>query len=71
MKVPNHKYSFQAFHRYINRRAGGIIGRSQIEEVLIRREILDKALGDGSIHVSYHHFGRFHFLLILALEFVP
>ncbi len=71
MKVPNHKYSLQAFHRYINRRAGGIIGRGQIEEVLFGREILDEAFGDGSIRVSYDHFGRFHFLVDLKLEFVP
>jgi hypothetical protein len=71
MKVPNHKHSLQAFHRYINRRAGGIIGRGQIEEVLIGKEILDKAFGDGSIRISDNHLGRFHFFSGLTLEFVP
>lgn len=70
-KVPNHKHSLQAFHRYINRRAGGVAGRSQIEEVLVGREILDEAFGDGSIRISDNHFGRFHLLFVLLLEFVP
>jgi len=71
MKVPNHKHGLQASHGYINRRARGIIGRGQIEEVLIGREILDEAFGNGSIRISDDHFGRFHFLLVLKLEFVP
>ena len=71
VKVPNHKHSLQAFHRYINRRAGGMIGGGQIEEALIGREILDETFSDGSIRVSYDHFGRFHFLPDLELEFIP
>jgi hypothetical protein len=70
-KVADHKHSLQAFHRYINRGAGGMIGRGQIEEVLSGKEILDEAFGDGSIGISDDHFGRFHFLMDLRLEFVP
>jgi len=71
MKVPNYKYSLQAVHRYINRRAGGMISRGQVEEVLFGREILDEAFGHGSIRVSDDHFSRLHFLADLKLEFAP
>lgn len=71
IEVPNDKHSLQAFHRYINRRAGGMIGTGQIEEVFIGEKILDEAFGDGSIRISDNHFGWFHILPDLGLEFVP
>jgi hypothetical protein len=64
MKVPNHKHSLQASHGYINRRANGVIGRGQIEEILIGREILQEASGNGSVSISYNHFGGFHFFYV-------
>ena len=48
-----------------------MIGRVQIEEVLIGEEILDEAFGDDSIDISDNYFGRFHFFLDLKLGFVP
>jgi hypothetical protein len=48
-----------------------MIGAGQIEEVLVGREILDEASGDGSIRISDNHFGRFHFLPDLGLVVYP
>jgi len=61
MKVPNHKHSLQASQRYLKRLACGLVSRTKIEEIPIRREILHETSGDGSIGISDNHFGRFHF----------
>ena len=71
IKVPNHKHSLQAPQRYLKRLAGEVVSTGKIEEILIRREILHEAPGDGSIDISDDHLRRFHFLLGLKLEFVP
>jgi hypothetical protein len=62
MKVPNHKHGLQAVQRYLKQLAGGVVSRGKIEEILIGREILHEASGDGSIGISDDHLSRFHFL---------
>ncbi len=62
MKVPNHKHGLQALHRYLKRPAGEVVSRGKIEEILVGREILHEAPGDGSIGISDNHLSRFHFL---------
>jgi hypothetical protein len=48
--------------RYLKRPAGGVVSRGKIKEILIGREVLQEALGDGSVGISDHHLSRFHFL---------